>query len=263
MRRGTYTLIGAALFVCAAAGWGTMLGLEIAAASGLSRLFTALIGAGALCAVLLLRFDLMIHELGHLLFGILAGLRVRRVSVGWVSFGQGGIRFGRRSVAGETQFTLRKASGAHARLAAAAAGGSVLGLVFGGVMLVLYVLLPAHPALSLFAQLGLWCLPLALSELMPAELTAGKTDGLVLKELAARTGETEVSVRVMLAQLLLQSRSAARLPRELLFEVPVVREDSPAFCELLALQAEYLHACGDEAGEAAVRARLAAIREDV
>ena len=70
-------------------------------------------------------------------------------------------------------------------------------------------------------------------------LPAGKTDGLVLKELIKRTGETEIAVRVMQAQLLLQNRSAGTLPRELLFDVPVVREDSPAFIELLKLQADY------------------------
>lgn len=262
MRRGAYALIGTALFVCAAAGWGAMLWLEIAADSGLSRLSAALIGAGVLIAALLLRFDLVIHELGHLLFGILAGLTVQRVSVGWISFGKGGVRFGRRAVAGETQFVPRRASGVRLRLAAAAAGGSALGIVFGAVMLVLYFLLPFSPALFFFAQLGLWCLPLALSELLPAELPAGKTDGLVLKELATRTGETEVAVRVMLAQLLLQSRSAAQLPRALLFDTPAVREDCPAFRALLNLRAEYFHACGDEAGEAAVRARIAAICDE-
>ena len=262
MRRFGYTLLAAAFYVCAGVGWGLLLWAELIAAADTPPYAVVLVGAAGAAAALLLRVDLFLHELGHLLFGVLAGLKVRRACIGMFSFGQGGVRFGRRAVAGETQFSLRSTKGAHARLFAAAVGGSVFALAFGGTMLALYFVLPSHPALFFFTQLGVCCLPLALTELLPAELAAGKTDGLVLKELIRRTGETELSVRVMLAQLYARDMSLKDVPKELLFEVPVVREDSPAFAGLLRLQADYLHAYGDEAGERTIRARLQAIADE-
>ena len=259
MRRTFYFVCCALLFCCMCGAWAVIIWFEIAAAP--DPTLPILLPVLAACCMLL-RLDSLVHESGHFLFGLLAGLKPRRVAFGWVSFGEGGVRFGRRSAAGETRFSLKKPQEAHAKLIAATVGGPFLGIVFGVVMLALYFVLPMHPALTFFTFFATWCLAEALMELLPAELPAGKTDGLVLKELIKRTGETEIAVRVMQAQLLLQNRSAGTLPRELLFDVPVVREDSPAFIELLKLQADFLHEHGDGEGEAAVRVRLQAIMDE-
>lgn len=259
MKRTVYYVLCALLTCCVCAAWVALIWLEISR-TGDIPLRIILLAVAALCA--LLRLDSLVHESGHLVFGLLAGLHLRRVSFGRVSFGEGGVRLGSRSAAGETQFSLKKPQNAHASLIAATVGGPVLGILFGVVMLVLYYVLPTHPALTFFTLFSLWCLAEAVMELLPAELPAGKTDGLMLKELVQKTGETEVAVRVMQAQLLAKDGDYTDIPRGLLYDVPVIREDSPAFMQLLRLRAAYCAAAGDADGAAEAQSRLRSIEED-
>ena len=259
MKRTVYYVLCALLTCCVCAAWVALIWLEISRTGDIPLRIILLVVA-ALCA--LLRLDSLVHESGHLVFGVLAGLHLRRVSFGRVSFGEGGVRLGSRSAAGETQFSLKKPQNAHASLIAATVGGPVLGILFGVVMLVLYYVLPTHPALTFFTLFSLWCFAEAVMELLPAELPAGKTDGLMLKELVQKTGETEVAVRVMQAQLLAKDGDYTDIPRELLYDVPVIREDSPAFMQLLRLRAAYCAAAGDADGAAEAQSRLRSIEED-
>lgn len=144
----------------------------------------------------------------------------------------------------------------------AALGGPFFSIAAGIALLVPWLVFDLRVALTLFALLAPFCLEEGIAELLPAELPTGKTDGLVLCELASRTGETEVGIRVMTAQLLLARDPLAELPRDLLFGAPVVREDSPAFTELLRLQRQYLLAHGDRAGAEEIGTRLAAIASE-
>lgn len=113
-----------------------------------------------------------------------------------------------------------------------------------------------------FALLSPFVLAEGIFEILPAELSAGKTDGLVLSELAARAGETEIAVRVMQAQCLCAEGGIDNVGRELLFDVPVVREDCPAFWELLRLQEQFLRADGDELGAERIAERLRTLEEE-
>ena len=189
--------------------------------------------------------------------GLAAGLSVGRVCVGRLCVSREGVRIvGRARQAGETAFCLRTERGARTRLFIAALGGPAAGLAFGALFLALYFTLPYHPALLFFAVLALFCIQEALSELLPAQLLAGNTDGMTLAELAAHEGETEVALRVMRAQCRIKKEDIASLPRELLYDVPVVREDAPVFSELMKLRIAWCEARSDKDGAAAARARL-------
>ncbi len=203
------------------------------------------LGAAAIATGLLLP-HLALHELGHFVVGAAFGLKPRRVRIGMVSFGHGGVRFGRGKGAGESQFSLRRADGARWRLIFTTLSGPLFNLLYATTVLLLFFLLQTRgPALLFFA----YFVPLNVSEgisaLIPADLPEGKTDGEVVWELAHRRGESELALRVMQAQCLLRQGGYTSLPRELLFEVPVVREDSPEFSALLLLQSEYCRAAGE------------------
>ena len=203
------------------------------------------LGAAAIATGLLLP-HLALHELGHFAVGAAFGLKPRRVRIGMVSFGHGGVRFGRGKGSGESQFSLRQADGARWRLIFTTLSGPLFNLLYATTVLLLFFLLQTRgPALLFFA----YFVPLNVSEgisaLIPADLPEGKTDGEVVWELAHRRGESELALRVMQAQCLLRQGGYTSLPRELLFEVPVVREDSPEFSALLLLQTEYCRAAGE------------------
>ncbi len=256
----TAAAAGWALFGCAVVAFAAMAGLEIAASQ--DKLAAVFLCLGALAATALLRLPDALHETGHLLFGVCAGLRVLEVRIGWLCFDKTGVRFAAGKGAGETRLTLRHERGARARLFAAALGGPLLAAVAGVALLLAWGMSAAHPALTFFALTAPFLLQEALFACVPAELPDGATDGLTLAELASKTGEAEVALRVMTAQLQLERDPNAELPYELLFGAPVVREDSPAFLELLRLQREYLLAHGERAEAERIGARLQAIVQE-
>ena len=75
-------------------------------ASAGQAVFVIVCVAAALTQILL-RFSYSVHELGHLIFGLCAGLRVGQVRVGWLCFGEKGVKFAvGKKQAGETQLSL-------------------------------------------------------------------------------------------------------------------------------------------------------------
>ena len=248
--RHAASAIGVVLFLCAVAGTVAMIWYEMTMLQTTEEKMTAgYVSIGAVACLLVLGFPYVVHESGHLLFGLCAGLRIGRVRVGWLCVGRDGLKFSKGRPAGETQFALRKVRGAHVRLFAASLGGPLFGLMYGVIFLLLWGLLPPHPALFFFAL----CAPSVLAEALY---------GLVLAELIGKTGETEIAIRVMKVQSLLTDVTLAEIPRGLLFDVPVIREDSPVFSELLKLQKEYLSASGDISGAERIDARLRSISEE-
>lgn len=192
-----------------------------------------------------LRLPVLVHELGHLLCGLAAGLRPVSFSLGFLTVGKGGVRFSLSDAAGATAMLPRGERNVRGRLAFFTAGGALLNFVLGGALLALFFALPLHSALLFFAEFALFLLYEGGRALLPAELPAGKTDGAFLLGLLKKTADAEVALRVMTAQGLLYTKHYAELPRGLLFEAPVVREDSAAYLALLQLQWRYLFCAGD------------------
>ena len=205
----------------------------------------------------------VVHEAGHLLFGACCGMRFKSVRIGRLIFSAKGVAFSfRPETAGETRAAPRSAGKIRERLLCTTLGGAVLDLLYGVVLIVLFSLLPVSPALSFFALFAPFGCAQGAASLLPEELPAGKTDGLVLCELAGRTGETEIAVRIFEAEELARNMPLHDLPKELLFDVPAVREDSRVFRELLGWQEKYLRACKDEEAARRIGERLGALAQE-
>ena len=214
------------------------------------------------CVLLLLQPGLLVHELGHLLFGAFAGMKCVSFSVGFLGISRGkGVSLQLSAAAGETQMIPRKTKNLRRRVMAATLGGIVMNFIVGAAVCVLFFLLPKTPALVFFALLAPFQLYEGIAAVLPAELSAGRTDGALFSELKDNTAESDVFLRVLTAQGMLEQGEFSDLPRSLLFDAPVVREDSAAFLSLLHLRFQYLLYLGDEAGAAQQIFRLEELSE--
>ncbi len=191
---------------------------------------------------------LIVHELGHLLFGLTAGMKFQSIFVHWLGFYRTGrhVRFSLKGFSsGATQMFPKNAAHVKEKVLWFTVGGSVMNLVYGAVFLVLFFTVTQSPALLFFELFAPLNLSEALIALYPAELPAGKTDGKVALEIGRNTADADVMLRVFRAQGILAQGSFSDIPRELLFDAPVVREDNTAFLALLQLRYQYLIWHGD------------------
>ncbi len=223
-----------------------------------------LIAFSAVIVCVLLRLPAAVHECGHLLFGAFAGLKFHAATISYLRFTEGRppqFVWKPERYAGSAEMFPTGGDGVRGRMIAFTLGGAVCNLMVGGIALLLYFLLPYHAALFFFALLAPLMLYEGVRALLPATLPAGKTDGAVLVGLLKRSPEEEVALRVLTAQGILFRREFSHIPRELLFEAPVVQEDVPAFQALLLLRAQYLLSEGDEEGARAQLDRLLSVED--
>lgn len=253
-KRILYTVTSVFLMLAAAAG--SLLLMFFYAKSTLDYALIALVVL--LCRVL----PVLFHEVGHLLFGLTAGLRPIAVSVGWLTFGKGKVKFGKRDADGATLMLPKKAKHARGKLIFFALGGAVSDLAIGGVLLALFFVLPFHSALLFFSELAPFFLAEGILALLPAELSAGKTDGAVVLSHIKKTSDAEVELRVFVAHGLLYRGTFSEIPREILFNTPVVREDLPAFVGLLQLRLLWLLDRGEMEEAKKTLERLLSLEED-
>ncbi len=205
----------------------------------------------------ILRIPAMLHEAGHLLFGWLVGMKFVGVTLSYLRFARGKVKFVNPNFAGATEMVPK--NGAHIRTKTVffTLGGPLLCLAIGGALLALFLTLPYHAGLLFGGMMGILLLYEGLIALYPVELPAGKTDGAVLFGLFRCAAEEEVMLRVLTAQGILYRGKYSDLERDLLFSAPVVREDLPAYHALLLLQFHYLKEMGERnaAGEVLERLR--------
>ena len=189
----------------------------------------------------------LLHECGHLLSGALAGMKLARF---------GFHPFTRGPVAGETAMYPKNGKHVRGKFFALTLGGAAVNVALGIALFLLWLLLPARPAGC--GALSGFLFYEGARALLPAELSAGKTDGAVLSGLLKRRPEEEVTLRVLTAQGILYKGTFSDIKKELLFGAPVVREDLPAYHALLLLQAQYLLSAGEEEGAQEKLSRLLA-----
>ncbi|HBN12744.1 MAG TPA: hypothetical protein DD415_03920, partial [Clostridiales bacterium] len=73
------------------------------------------------------------------------------------------------------------------------------------------------------------------------------TDGRVLSNLIGNSNEAKVMIAVLTVQAqILKGKPIAEADEKLLFDLPVIREDDPAFISLTELRYEYFSAKGNE-----------------
>lgn len=187
----------------------------------------------------LFRIPVFVHEIGHLLFGLIVGMRPAAFVVSGIGISPKGVRYIGSGTAGMAAMYPKNGRSVRGKALVFSLGGSVLGLLLGGVMFALYFALPYHPALLFCAFLAVFVLCEAIRALIPAELSAGKTDGAVIRGILKHSSEEEIMLRVLTAQGILFKGTFSEISQELLYDVPVVREDLPSRRVLLALRIQY------------------------
>ncbi len=208
-----------------------------------------------------LQIPAAIHELGHLLFGWFAGMKCASVTLCYLRFEGGRVRFALPSYAGSAAMYPKNGNAIRAKAIAFTVGGAVTGFLVGGVLFALFFALPYHPALLFCGLFAPFLFYESLRAMIPAELPAGKTDGAVFWGLIKKAPEEEVMVRVLTAQGILYRGTFSDIPKALLFETPVVREDLPAFLSLLMLRMQHLLFAADEEGAEEILHRLNGLGE--
>ncbi len=218
--------------------------------------------AGAFLPLCLaLRVPSAVHEIGHLCFGLAAGMKPVAVTLSYFRISPSGVRFVYGDVAGATEMFPHSGTHIKARAIAYTVGGSALCLLFS-VFPIVFFLLPYHAALLFFACLSFFVVTEGIRAMIPAELPAGKTDGAVLYGILAGRPDEDVALRVMTAQGILYRGSFSDVPKEL-FAAPVVREDLPARHALGLLYAQFCFSRRDEAGAKKQLCRLKEIGEEL
>lgn len=214
----------------------------------------------AVILAVILRIPALLHEVGHLLFGWLSGMKFVGVTLSYLRFAHGKVKFVNPNYAGETEMAPRSGKRIRAKTFVFTMGGSLFCFILGGTLLALYLALPYHAGWLFGGMMGILLLLEGLLALYPVELPAGKTDGAVLWGLIRRKPEEEIMLRVLTAQGILNRGTYRDIERELLFSVPVVREDLPAYHALLMLQIGYLREMGETEEAKKVLERLRSLQ---
>lgn len=214
-----------------------------------------------LLLLIFLKIPVLLHETGHLLFGLAAGMKPVSFSVGMFTAANGKLSFSRERTEGKTTMLPRRFKHVRGGIIAYTVGGSALNFIVAAALIPPSIFLPYSPVLVSLGFLGIFSLYEGIRALIPAELRTGKTDGAVLKGLLAHSPEEEVLLRVSAAQAILGGAGFSEIKRELLFDVPVVREDLPAYHALLLLRAQYLFNEEDMDGAKAELFRLAGLND--
>lgn len=189
-----------------------------------------------------------LHELGHILFGAISGVRAKPVKL--FTFYE----------PCSCEIIPKVAHGVKKRLIVTTIGGLVINLIFVifGLVALCVSAIPTYLAMVAPASFYLFVI-----NILPMETGSGKTDGLVIAELV----KEEDSAKVMLAVLTVQSQILNGKPivdvdEKLLFDLPQIQEDDPAFISLIELRAEYFAAKGDAVEAQKYQSRFEQLKED-
>lgn len=181
-----------------------------------------------------------LHECGHMLFGAMCKIKAKP----------------HFKVFGSSFCTLIPEEDANikARIIAVACGGAAVNfIVLCAVTLsVSFKVAPVWLSFLVPANAYLFIL-----NVIPAQFSSGKTDGLVINGLIDNDNESKVLLAVLTAQAqIFKGKRIEELEESLLLDLPVIREDDPAFISLTELRYEYFSAEGDEEKAALYKSRL-------
>ncbi len=240
-----------------ACGLGALVGTVLLALNGLepAKENAAFIWAFsfAIISLVLLPVNTLVHECGHLTFGWMAGMRFSSVRFGRLRLVRVGKklrlrRLTEKDVAGSCEMYPRNEKNVRGRMIFYSLGGAIFNLIYGGVWVATYFLFEMHPALYFFQLFAPLSLLEAAASLFPVETATGNTDGEMVRTLAKRTSNAMLSLHVLTAQGMLSYSEFSDIDRAFLFDLPVVREDEPAFLAITQLRWQYLFYLGEEEG---------------
>lgn len=190
------------------------------------------------------------HELGHALFGLMSGVHAKLSKNSSFSI----IKPLSVAVIPKTDKNLKP------RMIVTSLGGIVVNLIF----IIVGILALVIP------QIPIWLSGIAINNLntflenaLPVEYNSGKSDGLVIWELI----RNEDSAKVMLAVLavhahVLNGKGIGEVDKDILFNLPQICEDDPAFISLTDLRVRYFEAVGDTENAEKYSARLEQLKTD-
>lgn len=173
----------------------------------------------------------LIHEAGHIFFG--AMVKIKAVP----DFGKKIFGWSSCKIIPKTDRNLKH------RIAFTASGGLVLNAltVILGVISLCGVL-PAEIAVCILPS----SFYLFAFNALPLHTEDGKTDGLVVWEFLKETDSAKVALAVLTVQTqVLCGKKIEDIDENILLNVPVIREDDPAFISLTQLRYEYYSSKGD------------------
>ncbi|MDE6868599.1 MAG: hypothetical protein K2J83_05630, partial [Clostridia bacterium] len=171
-----------------------------------------------------------LHELGHLLFGVC--VKIKAVpKLGFVSsLSCDIIPKTDKNLRGKIIFTAL--GGLFVNALCIVLGG--LGFVFDGIPAEISAIIPASFYLLFLNALPFW-------------YPGGKSDGLVISELAKNTDNAKVLLGVLTVQAqILKGKPIEEIDEKLLFDLPQIQEDDESFIALTELRYEYFKAKDDE-----------------
>lgn len=184
--------------------------------------------------------SVVMHELGHMLFGAFSKIKARPTfklfapsSVGIIAKTDKGLAW---------------------RVALTALGGCIVNLLFAlfGIIALETPFLPTY-----LAAAGVNSLYMAALNIVPFISNGNKSDGEVFKEIITDEPEAKVLLAVLKVQVQLNSgKPLSEIDKSLLFDVPVIREDDQAFIALLKLRQMLFEATGDKESAADCQKRF-------
>lgn len=201
-------------------------------------------------AVLSLPVCAFLHELGHVLFGLFSKVRAK------ISLASIFVFFKPSSceIIPKTEHGIKK------RLIATATGGLIVNLIFiiFGIIAITVSAVPTYLAMVTPASFYLFYI-----NICPVETGGGKTDGLLISEIYKEEDSAKVMLAVLTVQAqLLNGKPIAEVDPKLLFDLPQIQEDEPAFISLTELRAEYFQAIGDIEQAQKYQSRFEQLKQD-
>lgn len=191
-----------------------------------------------------------LHECGHALFGLLSGVRAKINFKSIFSL----LRPSSTEIIPKTDKKLKP------RVIATASGGLVINFIFI-VFGILAIVVPQIPVW--LSGIAVYHLALFLVNVLPIEYSDGKTDALIIIELLKETDEAKVMLAVLSVQAqVLNGKPIAEVDEKLLFDLPQIQEDEPAFISLTELRAEYFAAKGDTENAQKYKSRFEQLKQE-
>lgn len=188
----------------------------------------------------------LLHELGHMLFGAISGIKAKpHFSL-----------FGSSSCA----LIPKKENKIKARIIATAYGGIIVNLFIAVICMLLIEFYIAPAWLSFLIPANMY---LCILNIMPVHLPSGKTDGLVINDIINKNNVGKVLLAVLTVQAqVLNGKPIAEVDEELLFNLPQIQEDDQSFIALTELRYEYMKAKGNEEEAQKYKQRFEQLKED-
>lgn len=188
----------------------------------------------------------LLHELGHMLFGAISGIKTKP------HFNL----FGSSSCA----LMPKKENKIKNRAIVTAFGGIAVNIIICAVCVGLISLGIAPVWLSFLVPANMYLLIL---NAFPVHYSSGKTDMLVIDEIVKNSDEGKVLLAVLTVQAqLLNGKPMEEVDEKLLFDLPQIREDDQSFIALTELRYEYMKAKGNEEEAQKYRQRFEQLKEE-